>query len=239
MKTVTRKITTAAVCTALAVIMCVCTVYLPLSFMPLYLAAFCIYLACERAGAAYGLLGAIATAGLMFIMSGLSVKWLAFLLMFAPYAFFAFFMRKFDYFKLKRAAVRGVCALLFFNAAFGAQYAIAVNVATVGMDIDVGEWSLKLGGYAVLAVIMTAVMLPLDFILTAISPTVLRRIPAIAKPAARSEDVREPESRGLDDVFGYEVFDCGNADPPQKGGSDESGDNTDPHKSDGGSGGAG
>lgn len=218
MKAVTKKITTAAVCTALAVIMCVCTAYLPLSFMPLFLAAFCIFLACKRAGIAYGVLCAIASVGLMFLMTGLSIKWFAFLFIFAPYGLITPFVHKFDYFKVKTGIVRALVALVFFNVTFGAVYAIAVNVLTVGLDgMNVADWAAKLGGYAVLAVVASAILVPLDFIFSTMSIVVLKKIPAPASkrpPPPTSEKIeqvapdetKEKDEKTYDDVFGYEII---------------------------------
>lgn len=212
MNVVTRKLTTAAVCTALAVIMCVCTAYLPLSFMPLFLAAFCIFLACKRAGMAYGVLCAIASVGLMFLMTGLSVKWLAFILIFAPYGLITPFAHRFNYFKVKSGLLRALCALVFFNVTFGVVYAIAINVMTVGLDgLDILEWSAKLGGYAVLAAIASAILVPLDFVFSTMSMVVLKKIPApVTKrpppPASDNDSGDDPEKK-YDDVFGYEIVD--------------------------------
>ncbi len=229
MKTVTRKLTSAAVCTALAVIMCVCTAYLPLSFMPLYIAAFCIFSACKRSGLAYGILCALASIGLMFLMTGLSVKWLLFVVMFAPYGIVAYAMRKLSYFKLKTGIARVVAATVFFNATFGAVYAIAVNVASVGTTgLDVVAWASRVGGYAVFAVIATAVLLPLDFMFTVFSDVVSKRLPIISerkKPpvgadAVAPEKTTAPESEY--DIFGYEIT--------EKGGERKDGENKDKDK---------
>lgn len=228
MRASTQKLTTAAVCTALAVIMCVFTAYLPLSFMPLYIAAFCIFLACKRGSLTYGLLCAAASIGLMFLMSGLSVKWLAFVVMFAPYGILAYFMHRFTYMKWKSALLRLVITIAYFNATFAALYLITVNVASVGIEgLNIVEWSARVGGYAVLAVIMTVVLTPLDFILSTMSLVVLKKIPApvtrrdIGKAAAPPEAIAEephvavdadnPEKK-VDDVFGYEIIDDKDAD---------------------------
>lgn len=203
-----KKIAVAAVCTALAVILCAMTAYLPLSFMPLYLAAFCIFAACKKGGAAYGALTALASVGLMFLMTGLSVKWLLFVVMFAPYGIIAYFADRFTYFKLKTALLRALVAVVYFNATFGIVYAVTVWAAGVGSDgINISEWVELVGGYPVLAVIATAVLVPLDFVFSAMSRTVLRRIPGFAEgkrpPASRPT---ESDANGCD-VFGYEAGD--------------------------------
>lgn len=211
MRQSTVKLTTAAVCTALAVIMCAMTAYLPLSFMPLYLAAFCIFSACKRGGIFYGILCALASIGLMFVMTGLNVKWLLFVIMFAPYGILAYFIDKLTYFKVKTALLRVLIVLLYFNATLGAIYAIAVNVAAVGLEgVNIAEWSNVVGGYAVLAVIASAVLLPLDFIFSALSAVVLKRIPGMREkspPPTGDEPSADKTGDGkkYDDVFGYEI----------------------------------
>lgn len=212
MKVQTKKLTTAAVCTALAVIMCAATAYLPLSFMPLYLAAFCIFLACKRGSVVYGLLCAAASIGLMFLMSGLSVKWLMFVLIFAPYGIVTVFLEKLTYFKWKTALIRAAIAIVFFNLTVGVVYLIVTNVLTVGLDIDVNIWVSKVGGYAVLAVIATAVLVSLDFMFCALSVTVLKKIPANLTKAELIKQKNQTEQKSDDkkeqpeyDIFGYEI----------------------------------
>ncbi len=224
MRAATKKLTTAAVCTALAVIMCLLTAYLPLSFMPLYLAAFCIFLACKRGSLPYGILCALASVGLMFLMSGLSVKWLTFVVIFAPYGILTYFLQRFSYFKPKFAALRALIAILYFNAMFGVLYAIVINVVSVGIDgMNLAEWAARLGGYPVLAVVMTVILLPLDIIFASLATVVLKKIPA---PVTRRDTdkssaapitdaaVEARSEKKYDDVFGYEIID--------KDGSDKS-----------------
>lgn len=215
----TKKLTTAAVCTALAVIMCVFTAYLPLSFMPLFVAAFCIFLACKRGSIYYGVLCAAASVGLMFLMTGLSVKWLVFVLMFAPYGIMASFIHRYDYFKVKRALIRAAIAIVFFNVTFGIVYVITINVLSVGIDgMNIAEWANIVGGYPVLAVIATLVLLPLDFIFSTMSIVILKKIPApVTRIKPRSADNAAADTQsaadkkdGADgkveyDIFGYEI----------------------------------
>ena len=212
MKVQTKKLTTAAVCTALAVIMCAATAYLPLSFMPLYLAAFCIFLACKRGSIVYGLLCAAASIGLMFLMSGLSVKWLMFVLIFAPYGVLGVALDKLSYIKVKTALIRAVIAIAFFNLTVGVVYLIATNVLTVGLDINIYYWLSKLGGYAVLAVVVTVVLVPLDFMFCALSVTVLKKLPAghtkeeLIKQKKQTEQNPDGEKEQTEyDIFGYEI----------------------------------
>ncbi|MDE6029853.1 MAG: hypothetical protein K2F90_06015 [Clostridiales bacterium] len=213
MKVQTKKLTTAAVCTALAVIACAATAYLPLSFMPLLLAAFCIFLACKRGSMVYGLLCAAASIGLMFLMSGLTVKWLMLVLIFAPYGVASVPLNKLSYFKWKTALIRVVTVIAFFNLTIGVVYLIATNVLTVGLDINVNAWVSKVGGYAVLAVIATAVLVSLDFMFYATAVTVLKKLPASLtktelikqKKAEQNSDGRAENTQPEYDIFGYEI----------------------------------
>lgn len=214
MRASTKKLTTAAVCTALAVIMCAMTAYLPLSFMPLFLAAFCIFLACKRGNLPYGILCALATVGLMFLMSGLSVKWFALVIVFAPYGILTYFMHKFNYFKPKSALLRIAVMLVFFNATVGVVYITATRLVGIGIEgLDIAEWASRVGGYPVLAVIATAVLMPLDFIFSALSATVLKKIPAPVTrlkktPTTESKSDAPPDDMPSEpqyDIFGYEI----------------------------------
>lgn len=204
------KITTAAVCTAIAVIMCVATAYLPLSIMPLYVAAFCIFLACKRGSLPYGILCAVASALLMFAMTGLSVKWLFFVLMFVPYGILTYFIHRFTYFKPKTGVIRGAISILFFNATFGIVYLIATRVLTGGIDLDLSVWVGKIGGYPILALVATLVLVPLDFIFSAISLVVLKRIPSVAVSRRERGDENSASDQSTPerkyDIFGYEIF---------------------------------
>ncbi len=201
----TRKITTAAVCTALAVLFCAMTAYLPLSITPLYLAAFCIFLACKRGNIVYGLLCLMATVGIMFAMTGLSVKWLFLVFMFAPYGIITYFIHRFTYFKAKWAVVRVIISVLYFNLALGLTYIVVTNVVTIGLDVPILDWISHLGGYWVLAIIATVVLVPLDFIFSTLSTVILKRI-----PGGESVAVTKRVSGGADngrkfDIFGYEI----------------------------------
>lgn len=217
----TVKLTTAAVCTAIAVLMCVAAAYLPLSIMPLYVAAFCIFLALKRAGKAYGLLCVAATVLLMFLMTGLSVKWLFLAVMFAPYGIMAYFIHRFTYFKVKTGILRGVCVIAFFNAALGVVYLLATRVLTGGIDLDIAAWVNRIGGYPLLALIATLAMLPLDFAFSSASLVVLKRLPVShasrgKRISAPQTEETAPQSEGdiasdgkKYDIFGYEITDDG------------------------------
>lgn len=242
MRASTKKLTTAAVCTAIAVIMCACTAYLPFSFMPLYIAAFSIFLACKRGSLVYGILSALASVGIMFAMTGLSVSWFLLLFMFAPYGIMTYFLHKLTYFKLKSGLLRGVIAAAFFNLATGLTYLVATGVV---QDIPVTDWVNALGGYWVLAIVATLVLVPLDFIFSALGAVVLKKIP----PADRKKPIKRIEKKPSDgesdnaaacdsaeeisdgrpryDIFGYEITD---EEPDEGSDASKKSDNKDPDK---------
>ena len=186
--------------------------------MPLYLAAFCIFLACKRANILYGLLCAAASVGIMFAMSGLNVKWFLFLIMFAPYGIIAHFISRFSYFKVKGGLIRAVTVIVFFNLAFGAVYLIATRVLSSGLDIDIAAYAMKLGGYPVLALVTTVILVPLDFIFCGMASVILKRIPAPVdrRPPSAVDGKSQPDR---------DVFDENNAQSEQNG--DDSSDKTD------------
>lgn len=200
--------------------MCAASAYLPLSIMPLYVAAFCIFLACKRGSIYYGLLCAAATVGIMFAMSGLSVKWLFLAIMFVPYGIITYFIHRYTYLKVKSGIVRGVLMAVFFNVTFGIVYLIASRVLFVGIasDANITYWSSWLGGYWVLAIVATLVLLPLDFVFSTLSIVVLKRIPM--PNVRRSNNPADAQNRNTPssvdsststnrrfDIFGYEIYD--------------------------------
>ena len=100
-------------------------------------------------------------------------------------------------------------AAVYFNLTFGIIYAIAVKVTGVGLDVPVAEWAGKLGGYYVLALIATAVLVPLDVVFTGLSAVLLRYVPAIKnkkrRPSASDSGVAATDGDTRYDIFGYET----------------------------------
>ena len=207
----TKKLTTAAVCTALAVMMCAATAYLPLSFMPLYLAAFCIFLACKRGSLAYGILCAVASVGLMFLMSGLTVKWLMFVLVFAPYGIMCVFIEKLNYAKVRPGVLRAAAVIAYYGITIGIVLLIADNVLTVNMDISLPEWVNMWGGYILFDLVAVLILVPLDFIFCVLSAAVLKKIPMrlgkkeLLEKKKETEQADEKPKAPEVDIFGYEI----------------------------------
>lgn len=191
--------------------------------MPLYLAAFCIFLACKRGNLAYGSLCALATVGVMFALTGLSASWFMLLFMFAPYGLLAYFMQRFTYFRPKSGIIRGIVMAAYFNLTMFFLYLVATRVV-ITLDIPITQWVNRLGGYWVIAIIGTVVLVPLDVVLTAMSIVILKRLPAIRdggrvevesreeKPKEKSETSGNPlglpdeKEEKKYDIFGYEII---------------------------------
>ena len=207
----TKKLTTAAATTALAVMMCAATAYLPLSFVPLYLAAFCIFLACKRGSLVYGILCALSSVGLMFLMSGLSVKWLMFALIFAPYGIFCAFIEKLNYAKARPGVLRASAVIAYYGITIGIVLLIASSVLTVNMDISLPEWVNKWGGYILFDLVAVLILVPLDVIFCVLSAAVLKKIPMsldkkeLLEKKTETEQADEKPKDPEVDIFGYEI----------------------------------
>lgn len=206
----TKRLTTAAVCTALAVIMCALTVYL--GFMPLCLAAFCIFIACKRSGIVYGVLCAVSSITLMFLISALSIKWLAFTLVFAPYGVLMYYVNNLSYRKPKTAIIRIAIVTLYINVTVGILYALAIGVAYVNAGTFVEFVKPLSGGYVVFALLATVILLPLDAMFSAMATLVLKKIPPLRTEKtfdnAQSntpQDGQSPNDIPNYDIFGYEI----------------------------------
>lgn len=147
-------------CTALGVMFCAMAAYLPLSFTPLYGAAFCIYLSFKRGNVVYGLLCVAATVALTFAMSGLSVTFFLFCLIFAPYGILCRAIDKLEYNKLVPAIIRAVIVLVFLNITMYLAY------FTIGKLLlsDMGVFSFvnNMGNYALFALVASLIFFPLD-----------------------------------------------------------------------------
>lgn len=143
----------------------------------------------------------------MFAMSGLTVKWITFVMVFAPYGVITSFAHKFNYFDWKHAIVRVLCATVYFNVTVGCVYLIATRALTAGIDLNISGYAAKLGGYAVFAVVATVVLVPLDFIFSSLGTVVLKRLPADRekKPGADPPITTAPPSEKQYDIFGYEI----------------------------------
>ena len=183
--------------------------------MPLYLAAFCIFLACKRGNIVYGVLSALATLGVMFAFVGLTLKWFVLLFMFAPYGIIANFIHRFTYFKVKSGLLRGVTVALFFNMTLGFIYLVATRVLAVGLDIPIGDWVGRLGGYAALAAVATVILVPLDFIFSTLSLVILKRIPPFTDGNGKRR-YDENAGGGKDEVFGYDEPKASDTDDKEK-----------------------
>lgn len=159
----------------------------------------------------YGVLCAAASIGLMFLMSGLTVKWLMFVLIFAPYGVVCMFLEKLTYFKVRTGVLRAAVVIAYFGITIGIVLLIASNVLTVGMDISLPAFVDKPGGYILLDVVAVVVLVPLDFIFCVLSDAVLKKIPMrLSKKELleKKQETEQSDDRPKDtqyDIFGYEI----------------------------------
>lgn len=193
MTTSARKITTAAVCTAVAVICCALSAYTPLSFTTLYFASFCIFLCFDRSNVVYGLLCAAATVGLTFIMAGLSVTFFMLILIFVPYGIICAAMKKFNYRHLKKGLIRAVVMLVAINVLLFLTYFTVSRLLL--SDLPLIEWVDKFG-YPIFALIATVIFAPLDVIFTETAPIVIKRISVGNPTSAKKQDRSYDSSKG-------------------------------------------
>lgn len=134
--------------------------------------------------------------------------------------------------------MRVIITAVFFNLMLGIVFLIVTNVATIGAEgMDIAEMSNRVGGYAVFAVIATAVLLPLDFMFSSLSSVVLKKLPPIAvkKPPLsecneeegkkideqNGDEADKPREKKYDDVFGYEIVENDDADGTPIGGKNK------------------
>lgn len=189
-----RKITTAAVCTALAVICCVLSAYTPLSFMPLYFASFCIFMCFIRGNTVYGLLCAAATIGLTFVMTGLSVTFFMLVLIFAPYGVICAAMNKFNYRSLKKGLIRAAVMLVAINVLLYLTYFTVSHLLLT--DVPLLDWVDTLHGYPIFALVVTVIFAPLDVIFTETAPVVIKRVGGLKIDKQTKRDRSFDSSKG-------------------------------------------
>lgn len=181
---------------------------MPLSFMPLYFASFCIYMAFVRGNAFCGFLCAGASIGLTFLMAGLSATFFFLVIIFAPYAVVCALFKKFNYRSVKTAIIRALSMIVIINGLLYLAYFTIFKLVLT--DIPIMDWVDKMHGYAVFAVVATVIFLPLDVILTEMSPIILKRIGGGEKAQKTSRQDKQPQQQKEPlDVF--EEFDTNNS----------------------------
>lgn len=169
----TRKITYTAVGAALASVFVFLTNFGWLKVSFLMAASLVYFVICCKCGVWYGVADAALSLLLVFFTAGITPLSSAFLLtafVFAPYAFIAYFMRKLGYTAWRTACLRLGVVAAFANLAFLGVWLCAKWIAT----IDVAAIADKLGGYAVPALLFTAMALAFDFLFNQLSVRVLK-----------------------------------------------------------------
>lgn len=156
-----KKIAYSAAASAIAVVVSVITVFLPIRIMPLVIASFCFFLAYVKCGALYGTLCAAVTTLVTFLCGGVSSSLILLAVCFFPYSLLAVLLRRFDYRKVKGALIRVACVIALALAAMTAVYFIARAVLLGGMDIVAAVGKV---GFALAAVIVAVAAVITDFL---------------------------------------------------------------------------
>lgn len=156
--------------------MCVVlTNYVPLRVSLLMFAALCYYIIFCKCGLLFGLLDIAVSLLLTFFIGAMSPLTPAFLLtavVFAPYALISYAMKKLYYTKWQTALVRIAVIVVFANLALLFVWLLAAYITS----IDIAAILAAVGGYAVLAVIVTALTLVFDFLFNQLSIRLLKLI---------------------------------------------------------------
>lgn len=141
----TKRITYAAVCTALGALAVIIGAYTTANIVPLVFYSAALYLSLRLVGA-WGVLSAAASLALAFFTAGgFCDVFVLTLVMFTPYAFLAFFMRKISYRGVRNSIIRGAVVVAFFIAE--AFVTVLLAGALTGVDFTiitdkVGSWAL-------------------------------------------------------------------------------------------------
>lgn len=168
-----RKVAYSAAAAAIATLSAIAAVYLPLSIAPLVLSSFCFYIAFIKCGPVYGGVAVAATLLIAFFAGGgLNVTFVMLAVIFVPYSIAAFFMKKLSYRKPVQALLRVLITAAVINLTFMCVYFIVVYVAMGGIDV-IGAMN-KVGGYAVLALIATAIAVITDFLFTQLASLLMK-----------------------------------------------------------------
>ncbi len=167
----TRKITYSAVCTALAVVVTLIALFTPVNIVPLIGASFAVYVAFMRCGIGYGVITALVTAFLCFIIAGLNVTFIFLVIVFLPYALVVFLMRKLSYHVTWQAAVRIACSTLFFVI----TCTIIIGFTDFLTGTDIMAIADRVGKPVVIALI-ALITLPVDLFFTAFAQRVMRTL---------------------------------------------------------------
>jgi len=147
------------------------------TFFPLMIAAFCFFLAFEKAGIVYGFISIIVSVLISAFIWPLSLTFFLTVFIFAPYSFAAFLLRKFHYTKMKLMLIRFGIMTIFANIVFLLTYLITITFAIA----VIGDGGINLENifnlhYALLAVIFTVLFLLFDILFVQANLQISKRI---------------------------------------------------------------
>lgn len=164
-----RKVTYAAAAAAIGAVCSLLAIYLPTKVMPLVMTAFCFYVVFDRCGWMYGFITEAVVLLLTFFLSGvvINVTFVLLALVFVPYAPLAYLFRGVRYRGVRRILLRALAVAAFANLALVCVYFTVVNVTLSGLDIPAAVG--KVGGYWVLALLLTPIAISVDFLFTQMS----------------------------------------------------------------------
>lgn len=164
-----RKATYAAAAAAIGAVCSLMAIYLPTKVMPLVMTAFCFYVVFDRCGWMYGFITEAVVLLLTFFLSGVAfnVTFVLLALVFVPYAPVAYLLRQIRYRGIGRILLRVLAVAAFANVALVCVYFTVVNVTLPGLDIPAAVG--KVGGYWVLALLLTPIAVSVDFLFTQMS----------------------------------------------------------------------
>lgn len=155
----TRKITYSAVATTLSIVAMALTLVLPLKISLLLVCSVCYYLILEKCKLVYGLLTIAASLLIMFFIGGFSSPFILNAIIFAPYSILAYYIKRFRHNKAATCAIREVIVVAFANLALMGVFFLMKYVS-----FDIAGVISNLGGYWVLAIIISVFAIVFDFL---------------------------------------------------------------------------
>jgi len=159
MQSTSRKVAYSATFTAVSALAILASRFLPIVATALLVCLVCYFLSFIICGFGYGLITIAASLLTAFFSGGFGTVFIFDLLLFAPYSIIAFFMRKLSYNGAK-AVIRVAITVIFVNIVFAIIYFALASY----ISLDFTVFSKKLGGYAVLAVVLSVVAIITDYL---------------------------------------------------------------------------
>lgn len=167
----TKRITYAAVCAALGAAAVVLCAYTPVNIVPLFFYSAALYLSLRLVGA-WGLLTAAVSLLLSFFTAGgFTDTFVLTLVMFTPYAFLVYFLRKIAYTDVKYCLIRGAAVVVFYLIEAFAAVMLAGFLTGVDFTVIID----KIGIWA-LFVMFALISVPTDFFFVFATDKVLKII---------------------------------------------------------------